>query len=177
MTNVLYRFLISILGLAPMSLAFFVASHNNDQLSIIYVGIGFIKGCFICLVACLFLKIIIRSIARGSPIITIQGTNIKGISQNRGGLTPYFLSYIIPLFLSDAAKSSFWIFCIISLLIASLFSSGVYNNPIFSFLRYKFYNIELNSGINLLYITKESPQEIIDGLTAIVYEDDVIIQR
>lgn len=72
----------------------------------------------------------------------------------------------------------FWIFCIVTILIASALSSGISNNPMLYALGFKFYDIQMRSRINLLYISKESPQSIItNGIRAFQFESDTLIQR
>lgn len=44
-------------------------------------------------------------------------------------------------------------------------SSGIANNPMLRLLGFKFYDVQMKSGITQLYITKQSPQQIIRGVS------------
>lgn len=181
MPNSLFRFLISILGLAPMSFAILVAkpsSKSSAETSLSAVSLNFLYALAICAVALIILKLTISLAKNHFNDIFIEESQILSISQRRNGLLPYFLSYIMPIFLGESAAMPFWIFCIVTILIASALSSGISNNPMLYALGFKFYDIQMRSRINLLYISKESPQSIItNGIRAFQFESDTLIQR
>lgn len=56
-------------------------------------------------------------------------------------------------------------------------SSGIANNPMLRLLGFKFYDVQMKSGITQLYISKQSPQQIISGFRANMFESDVLIQK
>ena len=82
----------------------------------------------------------------------------------------------MPLFLGESVEMEFWIFCLIAIAIASLFTTGISNNPLINVLGYKFYSIQMSSGITQLYISREQPQKIINGFYAIIYDSNTLIQ-
>lgn len=51
------------------------------------------------------------------------------------------------------------------------------NNPMLRLLGFKFYDVQMKSGITQLYISKQSPQQIIRGFRANMFESDVLIQK
>lgn len=165
MVSFLYRFAISVLGLAPMSFAIFVTGANkynfiqtliptttlidisNDLIKIVNIFIGFLAAICICATACFLLNLLINKIQRAGNNLLTPKTKIVSVTQQPSTLLPYFLSYVMPLFLGESIEMEFWAFCFVALLIASFFTAGISNNPLINVLGYKFYTIQMKSGI------------------------------
>lgn len=180
MISFLYRFLISILGLAPMSFAIFVAGQEEYEVVQVIVLpkilIGFLVAFCICFIACWILNLLLNKIRHASASHHIAKVKIETVAQQPTTLLPYFLSYVMPLFLGESIEMEFWLFCLIAIAIASLFTTGISNNPLINVLGYKFYSIQMKSGVNQVYISRERPQTIINGFYAIIYDDNTLIQ-
>lgn len=194
MVSFLYRFVISVLGLAPMSFAIFVTGANkcssaqaiilqntsidisDNLIKILNISIGFFVALFICATACFLLNLLINTIRRTGNSLLISKTEIESVTQQSSTLLPYFLSYVMPLFLGESIEMEFWAFCFVAIIIASFFTTGISNNPLINILGYKFYTIQMKSGVTQLYISKERPQAIINGFNAIIYDENTIIQ-
>lgn len=163
-----------------MSFAILVAGHDKyDIIQITKVPsivIGFLVALAICAGACLLLNLLLYAIRHTCRSITIDKSKIENITQQPSTLLPYFLSYVMPLFLGESVEMEFWIFCLIAIAIASLFTTGISNNPLINVLGYKFYSIQMSSGITQLYISRERPQKIINSFYAIIYDSNTLIQ-
>lgn len=180
MISFLYRFAISILGLAPMSFAVFVAGQKEYEfvqtIALPKILIGFSVAFCICFVACFILNILLNKIRHTSTSHHIVKAKIETVAQQPSTLLPYFLSYVMPLFLGESIEMEFWLFCLMAIAIASLFTTGISNNPLISVLGYRFYVIQMKSGVSQIYISRERPQTIINGFYAVIYDDNTLIQ-
>lgn len=174
MTNCLYRFLVALCGLAPMSIA---ASESDPSLGWESIFARLAIAVCVCVIAALSLKCLFDKIRSDGCAMNVSGEMIVSVSQRREGLVLYFMSYIMPFFLNGATSIRFWVFCIVILLVASFVSSGIANNPMLRLLGFKFYDVQMKSGITQLYISKQSPQQIIRGFRANMFESDVLIQK
>lgn len=174
MTNCLYRFLVALCGLAPMSIA---ASGSDPSLGWESIFAHLVIAVCVCVIAALSLKCLFDKIRSDGCAMNVSGEMIVSVSQRREGLVLYFMSYIMPFFLNGSTSTRFWVFCIVILLVASFVSSGIANNPMLRLLGFKFYDVQMKSGITQLYITKQSPQQIIRGFRANMFESDVLIQK
>lgn len=174
MVGFLYRALIALVGLTPISFAILCKGNSDD--GVVPLISSVVLACFVCFLAHVLLKQIFRLIIRNCTTFTLDKSEISAVNPKRSGLQMYFMAYMLPLFLGDSTTTSFVILCLVGLIIASLSTTSIIDNPMIYTLGYKFYEIQTKTGITYLLISKNSPQSIIRGVEGIIYNNDTVIQ-
>lgn len=88
--------------------------------------------------------------------------NIRSVSPADKEITNYFLTYLFPLISgpSEFLKIEMSVFFYLSLFVYISFSESYSVNPVMSFLGYKFYEAEDDTGVGFILISKKT---IING--------------
>lgn len=174
MVSFLYRAVIALIGLTPIIFAILCTQSSNVEVITILSNFAVAFGA--CFLARVLLIIIFYFIKRNCNTFRLDQSEIATVNPKRGCLQLYFMAYLMPLFLGDSSAISFVVFCILGLIIASLFDNSIVNNPMIYTLGYQFYEIQTNMGITYLLISKKSPQNIVRGIDGIIYDDNTVIQ-
>lgn len=104
MTDCLYRFLVALCGLAPMSIA---ASGSDPSLGWESIFARLAIAVCVCVIAALSLKCLFDKIRSDGCAMNVSGEMIVSVSQRREGLVLYFMSYIMPFFFKWCDFDSF----------------------------------------------------------------------
>ncbi len=150
MLSVLMKFALVLTTIAPigLTLSFLLYQSNGEVLWSIFVLFCSLSLCAIC-------HQIILSSARKLNKTTIIAASIKPADKEISG---YFVAYMLPIlgggkYFLDAATFSFFAFMFFVFIWVS---KSFYANPVLAVCGYKFYEVQLTNGANLLFITKRN---------------------
>ncbi|MHB2062364.1 hypothetical protein [Pseudomonas monsensis] len=148
MLSILMKFALVLTTIAPIGFTLSFLLYQNDQiLWSIFVLFCSLSLCAICH------QIIISSAAKLNKTI-ITASSIKPADKEISG---YFVAYMLPVlgggkyFLDPSTFSFFALMFFVFIWISKSF----YANPVLAICGYKFYEIQLSNGGNLLLITKK----------------------
>ena len=150
MLSVLMKFALVLTTIAPIgiTLSFLLYQSNGEPIWALFVLFFSLSLCAIC-------HQIILSSAKKRNKTTISATSIKPADKEISG---YFVAYMLPVlgggkYFLDIPTFSF--FALMFFLFIWV-SKSFYANPVLALCGYKFYEVQLTNGANLLLITKQN---------------------
>lgn len=164
MINGFYRFLFCLIGLSPMSIGFLC--RKADSFCDVIMGVLF--GVAVCIVA-----MFLFSLWRGKVLREIASIELApvAVKKQKSGPTGYFFAYILPLLLATTGSDWLLIAIVALMLLASLKAHEIETNPVVELMGYRFYEVDLRSGITISVLSRAPIQAINSTLRTVQVSD------
>lgn len=150
MLSVLMKFALVLTSIAPigLTLSFLLYQNNEEVLWSIFALFCSLSLCAIC-------HQIIISSAKKLNKTTIAAASIKPADKEISG---YFVAYMLPVLGGGKyfLEPSTFLFFALMFFVFIWASKSFYANPVLAVCGYKFYEVQLTNGANLLFITKKN---------------------
>lgn len=169
MLSLVYRVLLAVVGMAPMSFAILCAGKRSTDLAM-----GVVLSVASCIAGMLILLFVMRPVVRRLPLAEIKAP--VSISPRRDNLFAYGLAYVIPLLFGDSVDAQVITSAVLALLVAACVSSQLTNIPLLLLIGYRFYDVGLPSGVMVLVVSRRPPQALKHGIQAIRVSEDSYIE-